>query len=88
MVMPRNWTTIEVGVALSGGGAAALAHAGVLAELTSAGIPIHCVAGTSAGAMVGAAYAANRLAAFRKVMCGLTRRRGNQIEVRFLASAQ
>ncbi len=73
--MARNGSTLEIGVALSGGGAAALAHAGVLAELTAAGIAVHYVAGTSAGAMVGAAYAANRLAAFRKVMCGLTRRR-------------
>ncbi len=73
--MARNGKPRWVGVALSGGGAAGLAHAGVLAELTAAGIPIHCVAGTSAGAMVGAAYAANHLAEFRKTMCGLTRRR-------------
>ncbi|MFN8624570.1 MAG: patatin-like phospholipase family protein [Candidatus Binatia bacterium] len=66
---------MPIGVALSGGGAAALAHAGVLAELTAAGIPIQCVAGTSAGAVVGAAYAAGCLAAFRKTMCGLSRRR-------------
>jgi NTE family protein len=66
---------LRIGVALSGGGAAALAHVGVLEELIAAGIPVHCVAGTSAGAMVGAAYAADRLAAFRDTMCSLTRRR-------------
>ena len=66
---------LRIGVALSGGGAAGLAHVGVLEELAEGGIPIHCVAGTSAGAMVGAAYAADRLTAFRETMCGLTRRR-------------
>jgi NTE family protein len=66
---------LTIGVALSGGGAAGLAHVGVLEELTAGGIPVHCVAGTSAGAVVGAAYAAGRLDAFRDTMCGLTRRR-------------
>jgi NTE family protein len=66
---------LRIGVALSGGGAAGLAHVGVLEELGAAGIPIYCVAGASAGAMVGAAWAADRLAAFRDTMCRLTRRR-------------
>jgi NTE family protein len=66
---------LRIGVALSGGGAAGMAHVGVLEELEAAEIPIHCVAGTSAGAMVGAAYAADRLGAFRDTMCSLTRRR-------------
>jgi NTE family protein len=65
----------QIGIALSGGGASSLAHVGVLEELTAARIPIHCVAGTSAGAMVGAAYAANRLRGLRQAMCALTRRR-------------
>jgi NTE family protein len=52
-----------------------MAHVGVLEELDAAGIPIHCVAGTSAGAMVGAAYAADGLSSFRETMCALTRRR-------------
>jgi NTE family protein len=52
-----------------------MAHIGVLEELSAAGIEIHCVAGTSAGAMVGAAFAAGRLAAFRDTMCALTRGR-------------
>jgi len=52
-----------------------MAHIGVLEELSEAGISIDCVAGTSAGAMVGAAFAAGRLAAFRDTMCGLTRGR-------------
>jgi len=68
-------STLKIGIALSGGGAAAMAHIGVLEELAAAGIAIDCVAGTSAGAMVGAAFAAGQLAAFRDTMCALTRGR-------------
>lgn len=64
----------RIGVALSSGGAAGMAHVGVLEELIAAGIPIDCVAGTSAGAMVGAAWAAGRLDGFKAAMCSLTRR--------------
>jgi NTE family protein len=66
---------LKIGIALSGGGAAAMAHIGVLEELSAAGIAIDCVAGTSAGAMVGAAFGAGRLTAFRDTMCALTRGR-------------
>jgi len=52
-----------------------MAHIGVLEELSAAGIQIQCVAGTSAGAMVGAAFAAGRLTGFRDTMCALTRGR-------------
>jgi NTE family protein len=73
---PRsNVSGPRIGIALSGGGAAAMAHIGVLEELSAAGIEIDCVAGTSAGAMVGAAFAAGRLRAFRDTMCALTRGR-------------
>lgn len=48
----------RVGLALGGGAARGLAHVGVLLALTEARIPIDCVAGTSMGAMVGAAYCA------------------------------
>jgi NTE family protein len=65
---------IQIGLALSAGGASAMAEIGVVEELVNAGIPIHCVAGTSAGAMVGAAFAADRLAGFRDTMTSLTRR--------------
>jgi NTE family protein len=47
-----------VGLALSGGGARGFAHVGVVKALTDNGIPIDCVAGTSAGSFVGAAVAA------------------------------
>lgn len=48
----------RIGLALGGGGARGAAHVGVLRGLEAAGIPIDCIAGTSSGAMVGAAYAA------------------------------
>ncbi len=47
-----------VGLALGGGAARGLAHIGVLSVLEEANIPIDFVAGTSIGAMVGAAYCA------------------------------
>jgi NTE family protein len=48
----------RVGLALAGGFARGIAHVGVLRALTSAGIPIDCVAGTSVGALIGACYCA------------------------------
>lgn len=46
-----------VGVALGGGGARGLAHIGAIRALREAGIPIDAVAGTSIGALIGAAVA-------------------------------
>lgn len=66
---------MRIGIALSSGGAAGMAHVGVIEELTAAGIEIDLVAGTSAGAMVGAAWASGHLEAFREIMCSLTRRK-------------
>jgi NTE family protein len=48
---------VPLGVALGGGGARGFAHFGVLIELLEAGIRPEFVAGTSMGAIVGAAYA-------------------------------
>jgi len=48
----------RVGLALGGGGARGIAHIGVLAELEAENIPVHLIAGTSAGSLVGALYAA------------------------------
>jgi NTE family protein len=47
-----------VGLALSGGAARGAAHVGVLKVLLENGVPVDCVAGTSAGALVGGAFAA------------------------------
>jgi NTE family protein len=46
-----------VGLVLGGGGARGLAHMGVIEELERLRIPISCIAGTSAGALVGGVYA-------------------------------
>jgi len=49
--------TPRIGLALSGGGARGTAHIGVLKVLEELRVPVHCVAGTSMGAVVGGAYA-------------------------------
>lgn len=49
-----------VGIALSSGNARGMAHIGVLKVLEREGIPIDMIAGTSAGAIFGALYAAGR----------------------------
>lgn len=48
----------RVGIVLSGGGSRGIAHIGVLRALAEHGIEPEVVAGTSAGAIVGALYAA------------------------------
>ena len=48
---------MRLGLALGGGFARGLAHIGVLGVLDQNNIPVHCIAGVSAGAIVAAAYA-------------------------------
>jgi len=48
---------LKIGLALSGGAARGMAHVGVLRALLENGIPIDCIAGTSAGSMVAGAFA-------------------------------
>jgi NTE family protein len=60
--MPRSKPDTDaqrprLGLALSGGAARGVAHVGVLKVLEAEGIRVDCVAGTSAGALVGGAYA-------------------------------
>ncbi len=50
----------KVCLVLSGGGARGAAHVGVLRVLESLHVAIDCIAGTSMGAIVGAAYASGR----------------------------
>ena len=45
-----------IGIALGGGFARGIAHVGVLKVLEQEGIPVRVVAGTSVGALIGAAY--------------------------------
>jgi NTE family protein len=47
----------KICLVLSGGGARGAAHVGVLKVLEEYRVPIHCIAGTSMGALVGAGYA-------------------------------
>jgi NTE family protein len=53
-------TAPRIGLALSGGGARGIAHVGALKVLEELRVPIHCVTGTSMGAIVGATFAAGR----------------------------
>ena len=46
----------SIGIALGGGFARGMAHIGVLKVLEEEGIPVHMIAGTSVGAIMGAAY--------------------------------
>jgi EmrB/QacA subfamily drug resistance transporter len=55
--LARRLTGTSVGVVLSGGGARAFSHIGVLEELTGAGVTIDRVLGVSMGAFVGALFA-------------------------------
>ena len=52
-----TWYEKKVGLALGGGGVRGLAHIGVLKVLEQEGIGVDLIAGTSAGALIGAAYA-------------------------------
>ena len=52
---------MKIGLALGGGGARGLAHLGVWQRLDELGVPIHCIAGTSIGAIAGAIIAAGRI---------------------------
>lgn len=52
----------RLGMVCSGGGARAIAHVGVLQALKERGIIAECLAGTSAGAIVAALYAAGHSA--------------------------
>jgi NTE family protein len=50
----------RIGLVLGGGGARGAAHIGVLEELERLRVPVHCVAGTSMGALVAGAWVAGR----------------------------
>ncbi len=56
----------KIGLALSGGGALGAAHIGVIEEMEKAGIRPDFVAGVSAGAVIGLAYASGGIEAVKK----------------------
>jgi NTE family protein len=53
---PEPQKPIEIGLALGGGFARGIVHVGILKALEAENIPISFVAGTSVGALIGAAY--------------------------------
>ena len=56
----------KIGLALGSGGARGWSHVGVVEAVRELGIPIHCVAGTSMGAVVGSAFAADKIDALHQ----------------------
>src|SRR5246500_2580695 len=62
----------RVGLALAGGFARGIAHIGVLRVLREAGIPIDCVAGTSVGALIGAAFCGGASLEEMEKICSFT----------------
>lgn len=56
----------KVGLALGSGSARGWAHIGAIEAIEEAGIPIHCIAGTSIGAFVGAVYATGDLPSLKE----------------------
>jgi NTE family protein len=63
---------LRVGLALGSGAARGWAHLGVIRVLEQAGIRPDMVCGTSIGALVGAAYAAEELDSFENWLRGLS----------------
>lgn len=50
-------TPPRLGLVLGGGGARGFAHLGVLKQLEAWRVPVACIAGTSAGSLIGGFYA-------------------------------
>lgn len=74
----------RIGLALGSGAARGWAHIGVLEVLLEAGVPIDIIAGSSAGALVGAAYACGALMNLKHRVLELTMRQVlATMEIRF-----
>jgi NTE family protein len=56
-VLQTDIASKSIGIVLSGGGSKGIAQAGALQFLSEKGIEPNCIAGTSAGAIVGGLYA-------------------------------
>jgi NTE family protein len=63
----------NISLVLGSGGARGLAHIGVIRELERSGCCIQSISGCSAGALIGAVYAAGELDAFEEWVCELTK---------------
>jgi|GEM_PF-1448309 len=64
----------KIGVALSSGGARGAGHIGVLKALQEARVPIDCLSGSSAGAVVAACFAAGTLGRLEDFLLEIRRR--------------
>ena len=63
----------KICLVLSGGGARGAAHVGVIKVLEEYRVPIHCITGTSMGAIVGGAYATGMsVADMEQLVAGMT----------------
>ena len=71
-MIKNNSTYPKIGIALGSGSARGWAHIGVIQELNKLGIEADIVAGSSIGAIVGAAYASNQLDKLDDWVCRLT----------------
>lgn len=70
----------KIGLALGGGAARGIAHIGVLEILEKEGIPIDMVAGTSAGALIGALHASGMTALqMKELFLGFDWRKGRRL---------
>lgn len=65
----------RIGLALGSGSARGLAHIGVIQALREHGIPVHLVAGTSIGAVIGAVFASGNIEKLRDTYLGFDWRR-------------
>ena len=64
----------KIGVALSSGGARGAGHIGVLKALQKADVPIDCLSGSSAGAVVAACFACGTLERLEDFLLGIRKR--------------
>lgn len=68
----RAATAPKIGLALGGGFARGVAHTGILKVLEREHIPLHCITGVSAGAIVAAAYASGTdVDEIARIGCGM-----------------
>lgn len=71
-VLPVLPAQPKIGLALGGGFARGVAHVGILKVLEREHIPLHCVAGVSAGSIVAAAYASGTdIAEIARIGCAM-----------------
>jgi NTE family protein len=71
-VLPVMPAQPKIGLALGGGFARGVAHVGILKVLEREHIPLHCIAGVSAGSIVAAAYASGTdVAEIARIGCAM-----------------